>query len=855
MPFASFSGGEPGITVSGLSGSGASYPTINYGYGFIVTPDPVNQQNVVTVNPNLIGSGSVGPPGPTGPLGIGVAAVTTSVFTMPATGSSSTVNVTSGSLFSPGNAATMVSGTVTNWFQVVTGSGSTLTLFNGYLANSPAGSVFPASSSINVSSNAAPISSSIIGAGQALVLNAQNQLVPQAHPFVWNVQSPINGQPGAKGDGVTDDTAALQRALNMFSGPLNPACGTLYFPQGKYLISNSLTLVGNSANSVLLQGEVAGEGALGSVIRWTGASSTLVNYSGSFGVTMGSSTVSCSLNPVGSIPVSSTIHFASQGQDYTIVGLDTGSLTLNRTYFGNINTVTTAQSASIPTMMHWYGVNRSGIRDIFFDGNGKAFSNLWLHTNQPFGGQASAGLTFYKCYFMGTVGVGYTDLTYAGTQGAVLIGDYNSPGNDEEVATIELDRCVVSGNDQAGGTFSCVNVLGGFNTEQFMFKNMTLQDSLYGITSYWFPNNEMWMDNVSFFHNVANVVLGFGAGTVRMTNCLCEASSFAAPWTGKTKHVIIGGGFNHVYINGGEITIDCSQNPFGQLIDNDGWLKMSNCIVDGGGALFAHAAVIRGGAQSNKTFPGRWGIDIDNCSWLGATQQVPCTDDQGNPITLYGDHLSGSQNNFGSSFSYNVKLWNNHGTANGGGSVFYFPTLIGDRLQMHSVGGIPGGFGQDAGTTFVAANQVRTTTTIYTVSFTSLTGSAGTTQTLSKELTIPNKVAVLRVVADVTTAFSGSGGLTSLSASVGDSKYGNSCYLLSHDMTTATTTYPIGGSAGDLGTALTTSSSQGGFYGLWNVAGFPQPTINVAFTSTGANLSALTAGSLTVAVTTEALYG
>lgn len=51
---------------------------------------------------------------------------------------------------------------------------------------------------------------------------------------VVNVKDP---QFGAKGDGVTDDTAAIQAALNA----LGAAGGTVYFPVGQYLVSSTIT--------------------------------------------------------------------------------------------------------------------------------------------------------------------------------------------------------------------------------------------------------------------------------------------------------------------------------------------------------------------------------------------------------------------------------------------------------------------------------------------------------------------------------------------------------------------------------------------------------------------------------------
>ncbi len=62
--------------------------------------------------------------------------------------------------------------------------------------------------------------------------------------FAWpqgiNVQNPIFG---AAGDGVTDDWAAIQGAIDVAEG----SNGTVILPAGTYLISKSLTVKGNMA--------------------------------------------------------------------------------------------------------------------------------------------------------------------------------------------------------------------------------------------------------------------------------------------------------------------------------------------------------------------------------------------------------------------------------------------------------------------------------------------------------------------------------------------------------------------------------------------------------------------------------
>jgi Pectate lyase superfamily protein len=75
---------------------------------------------------------------------------------------------------------------------------------------------------------------------------------------------------GAVGDGITDDTQAIQNALNDLKNVASNNWSVLYFPAGTYRITNTLTTV-RVAHQDYLGGHIIGEDPLTTILKWDGA--------------------------------------------------------------------------------------------------------------------------------------------------------------------------------------------------------------------------------------------------------------------------------------------------------------------------------------------------------------------------------------------------------------------------------------------------------------------------------------------------------------------------------------------------------------------------------------------------------
>lgn len=97
-----------------------------------------------------------------------------------------------------------------------------------------------------------------------------------ARPMAINVKDY-----GAKGDGTTDDTTAIQNALTAAYNQTNG--GAVYIPAGTYIVSSQLNIVKNTSKSTLL----FGDGMQATIIKFASASTGQMFYAGSSTVTGG----------------------------------------------------------------------------------------------------------------------------------------------------------------------------------------------------------------------------------------------------------------------------------------------------------------------------------------------------------------------------------------------------------------------------------------------------------------------------------------------------------------------------------------------------------------------------------------
>lgn len=131
------------------------------------------------------------------------------------------------------------------------------------------------------------------GRGSLGLAVRETPAVPWDAPSNWVSVTADNGGPGAVGNGTTDDTAAIQRALNTAAARATPT--TVYFPAGRtYLLSGEVTIGGNVHRITGAEATVRGAGRFALLNQAGGPPAVIIerldaSTSGSFNIEQRSS--------------------------------------------------------------------------------------------------------------------------------------------------------------------------------------------------------------------------------------------------------------------------------------------------------------------------------------------------------------------------------------------------------------------------------------------------------------------------------------------------------------------------------------------------------------------------------------
>jgi hypothetical protein len=656
---------------------------------------------------------------------------------------------------------------------------------------------------------------------------------------------------GAKGDGIADDTAAIQATLNftMGSNPIvNAKAYCVYFPQGTYNISSSLTWTGNYGSSLRVVGHNSGQ-QFGTYLNWVGtAGGVMWHFYAANGcyfehiAMSGLNTANCCMwfhtyNPQTTIALASngqtlptsTINVASTAGFYApgnvFVATNDGYQTVS--YTGLTPTSFTGCTGGIGTMSTGGGVY------YLID----SFNNKFEH-----------------CYFEFCSGSTASDGT-----GAVMVkcGDNNVT---TAVAQFIFHFCTFVGtgfND--GQTFACVQPMqaGSGNTETFSFYDCQLSNAQYCFY-FNFAKNQCLFSECQFGTISKAVIFVSGDSQVHVFSAGCESGVPSGPYAHKGLFLSMGGGGDQgdsAIIESSEIVMDGYANVSGSgtpgvLFAASGRLTIRDCIIDatqGGSSGFNNVipSIVSNGLPVGS-LPGSTVI-VEQCEIVNTglhNNQLLVQDTSGNDYT----------NSTAVQIPTNIYLRGNTGNTFGGNFVA-LPDFIGNPPTMWSLGPY---LNQTISPYFapssaLVASQTRVSTSVYQLDYTNTTFTQNSGSVLIYPCSLKPRTAVLRVIIEVVTPFKG-GSITGVTVSFGNQNdavtYNR--YIQASDIWTGAAFYGLVNS--DLGVGLARATNVQGC-DMGNFLTVNSSTI-AQFTSTGQNFGTgsathLTQGSLKIYLTTE----
>lgn len=614
---------------------------------------------------------------------------------------------------------------------------------------------------------------------------------------------------GAVGDGVTDDTAAIQAALNVFTnGRSAIASGSIYFPAGIYKITSPLIYGGGAGHTLVLYGDSGGARnvIVGTAITWGGTSGTsMVIFYGANECLF----ENINLDGGSGSGLSYCVHVTADNVVSTTLS---GSVTA-----GAGVVATPASMANIATGMA-LGIDAGGpnFEVVYVTATTGATFTATFKKSHSSGVQVGGSAGSSGCTFQRTV-IGVP--TGAATAG-ILWGNATA-GGTMQVSEGKMVGCNFVSAGGAGAAFAGTRVITGGNVKNFTwdrcnfngFQRAISNESTSGAFSVHFP----------IFANTT-VYDVYHAGTAPLVITAAEAESGTA----------------HLFINAPSTTAlitvsGCSWQSAAPAADD--------IIISAGGSLnligndFKNS---RTGTSVPKIQVGNLGSPGNNRSGIfssgnyyqNATDATVglFQDGSGNDMRFFTGGL-------GNTFQPQLFTINDHGGSGGPytslSPILGFASLTPAMLTQVSC---------SPGVVPVYTGRMNTGVTKVTVPYTAFQAAA-----LTKDLSVVHFEArrkLIGVIADTTVAFGGTAGTITLQI---ESAPGTNDLILAHDVKSA----PVvkGLADADLGPLINRANAvQGGYIPSWTVS-FQW---NARLTSGAGNLSGLNAGSVDLYFVMEA---
>jgi hypothetical protein len=488
-------------------------------------------------------------------------------------------------------------------------------------------------------------------------------------------------------------------------------------------------------------------------------------------------------------------------------------------------------------MMNFYGLNQAEFIAMVFDGAHTASTGLWFHYDAV-NNIGSGQVFFHKCFFYYCVAAGA-----ASSNGSAMV-KLGDAASSFEVAGYVFEKCSFNGGTfESGGTQACVMALesGVGNTEQFAFRDCNFSTAYYGF-EFDSANNELIFENCQFAAVFAPAHVA-GICHITMYECATELNNGGS--LTKQGYFLHGGGQAcKAIIDSCEMVIDTTNNAQNAIVSwSGGHLEIANSIVDGTGGGHT-ASTVASLSVASLGVGNACSVDVRKCLWVnvGSTSATPQI-----PVFVGGtnktDYVAGDSQ-LGRTA---IQLHANMGAPSGGSSVL-LPDFNGWPPSLWTLAPWSNIVFGSTGLSEVYRGEPRTLVTCYEIDYTAL-AVANTTKTITLG-TVRQRQGVTRVFMESVTPFSG-GAISAVTASTGYTGGTVTEWLLAGDVLTAAVVY--GKASGDLGAALSTNLVQGMDVTTYTTGSSPgtAKTFGVKFTSTTANLNALTAGVLRVYVTTE----